>query len=204
MSSFPTGRIVAAIVATLLMFASAYLIYQRGGVLAWLGAVLGAGLLLKALLRPAPTDLPVALTLSTMWMISWAAIFYYVISTWETGEVIELTIELPEGNHVARTWIIEAPEALILYYDAPATAGAALVSGAPIKVKRGNEPFLFSQYSAAEVKDMQESEINAVLALMAKKYGDLNDAADIYYGFLGRSRDRIGIVVKFPNATIPE
>jgi len=51
---------------------------------------------------------------------------------------------------------------------------------------------------------MQESEINAVLALMAKKYGDLNDAADIYYGFLGRSRDRIGIVVKFPNATIPE
>ena len=61
-----------------------------------------------------------------------------------------------------------------------------------------------AEVEEAKVENMQESEINAVLALMAKKHGDLNDAADIYYGFLGRSRDRIGIVVKFPNATIPE
>ena len=32
----------------------------------------------------------------------------------------------------------------------------------------------------AKVENMQESEINAELALMAKKYGNLNDAADIY------------------------
>ena len=32
----------------------------------------------------------------------------------------------------------------------------------------------------AKVENMRESEINAVLALMAKKHGDLNDAADNY------------------------
>ena len=51
---------------------------------------------------------------------------------------------------------------------------------------------------------MQESAINAELALMAKKYGDLNDAADIYQDFLRRLRDRVGVVVRFMNTTTPK
>ena len=49
-----------------------------------------------------------------------------------------------------------------------ASAEAALVLGRPIKLKRGQCAVSFSQHNAAEVEDMQESEINAVLALMAK------------------------------------
>ena len=51
---------------------------------------------------------------------------------------------------------------------------------------------------------MQESAINAELALMAKKHGDLNDAADIYQDFLRRLRDRVGVVVRFMNTTTPK
>jgi len=51
---------------------------------------------------------------------------------------------------------------------------------------------------------VQESEINAVLGLISKKYGDLNDTTDIYCGFLGCSLVRAGVVVWFPNTTIPK
>ena len=61
-----------------------------------------------------------------------------------------------------------------------------------------------AEVEEAKVENMQESEINAVLALMAKKYGDLNDAADIYQDFLRRLRDRVGVVVRFMNTTTPK
>ena len=82
-----------------------------------------------------------------------------------------------------------------------ASAEAALALGRPIKLKRGQCAVSFSQHNAAEVEDMQDSKINAVLALMAKKYGDPIDAAHIYKGFLGRLRDRIRVFVRFMNTT---
>jgi hypothetical protein len=192
---------IAVAVAILLLAAGVVLIYQRGGVLAWLGLLLGAGLLLKFWIRPSKWDLPLGLTISTVWTLAWAAIFYYVISTWETGEVVELTIETPSGGHTARTWILEEPNALMLYYDAPTQAADALISGAPIAVMRGSEPLSFKQYTAVRVDDMPGDEINKLLDLMSKKYGERNAATDIFYRFLGRSRDKIGVVVEIPRGT---
>ena len=93
---------------------------------------------------------------------------------------------------------------MVLKYDVRASAEAALALGRPIKLKRGQCAVSFSQHNAAEVEDMQDSKINAVLALMTKKYGDPIDAAHIYKGFLGRLRDRIGVVVRFMNTTTPK
>ena len=45
------------------------------------------------------------------------------------------------------------------------------------RLRQGNTG---AEVEDAKVENMQESEINAVPALKAKKYGDLNDAADIY------------------------
>lgn len=192
---------IAVGVAFLLLAAGVVLIYQRGGILAWLGLLLGAGLLLKSWIRPSNWDLPLGLTASTLWTLAWAAIFYYVISTWETGEVVELTIETPSGGHTARTWIMEEPNAWILYYDAPTQAADALISGAPVAVMRGNAPLSFKHYTAVRVDDMPEDEINQLFGLMSKKYGERNAATDVFYGFLGRSRDKIGVVIEIPKGT---
>ena len=45
---------------------------------------------------------------------------------------------------------------------------------------------------------MTAEQINHTFALMTKKYGERNAAADVFYGFLGRSRDRVGVVIEFP------
>lgn len=194
----PLSGAIAVAAAFLLLAAGVVLIYQRNGVLAWLGLLLGAGLLLKFWIRPSHWDLPLSLMISTVWTLAWAAIFYYVISTWESGEVVELTIETPSGGHTARTWIMEEPNVLMLYYDAPTQVAEALLSGAPVAVIRGNAPLSFKHYTAVRVEDMPEDEINQVLDLMSKKYGERNAAADLFYGFLGRSRDRVGVVVEIP------
>lgn len=187
---------VATGITFLLMAAAAVLIYQRGGGLAWLGLLLGAGLLAKIRIRPSSVDLFLVLAIAITWTFAWAGVFYYVISTWETGEVVELTIETPEGEHSARTWILEEPGALILYYDAPGEVAGALVSGADVSILRGDEPLSFSRYSALQVDDMPEEEVSRLFGLMSRKYGERNAATDVFYGFLGRSRDRVGIVIK--------
>lgn len=191
-------------VAFLVLAAGAVLIYQRGGVLAWVGIFLGAGLFLKFLLRPSNWDLPLALTMSALWAFAWLAVFYYVISTWETGEVVELTIQAPSGSHSARTWILEAPSALILYYDAPIEVAGALLSGAPLAVMRDDKPLVIHQYTAVRLDDMPEDEINQLFDLMSKTYGERNAATDVFYRFLGRSRDKAGVVIEIPARTVEQ
>lgn len=163
------------------------------------GLLLGAGLLLKFWIRPAQTDLPLSLTISTVWALAWAGIFYYVISIWETGEVVELIVETPSGSHTARTWIMEDSGVLILYYDSPMLVAEALLAGAPLVVMRGHTPLPFVRYTALRVDDMPEAEVREVLDLMSEKYAERNSAADVFYGFLGRSRDRTGVVVEIPS-----
>ena len=190
-----TNRITIAIGVTLLLLGIA-LVYERSGILAWTGVMLGAGLLLKTWLRPSPMDLPVSLSISSLWLLAWVGIFYYVISTWETGEVVELTVATSTGAHTARVWILEDPDSLMLYYDAPAHAAQALMQGAPLTVIRGGQPLSFKGYEVKQSDEMPEEEITQVLTLMSEKYGDKVDAADIFYGFLGRARDRIAVVIE--------
>lgn len=191
----------ALVFALLFLIAGVVLIYQRSGILSWLGLALGAGLFLKVIVRPSKQDLWLCLVLPALWCAAWAAIFYYVIYTWEAGEVVELSVELPTGTHTARTWIMERPEALLIYYDAPSKAAEVLVAGGALAVTRGGESLPFDRYSAVLADSMPQDEADQVLALMAAQYGDKNDAADIFYGFLGRARDRAGVVVTIPKET---
>ncbi len=193
-----TSKAVAMATALLLLVAGLVLIYLRGGILAWLGFLFGAGLLLKAWFRPSKADLPLSLATVALWAVSWPAIFYYVISTWETGEVVELTINTASGSHTARTWILEEPATLVLYYDAPKLAADALLSGASIAVQRGGAPLLFERHQVLQADEMAEAEVARLFGLMSKQYGERNAATDIYYGFLGRASDRVGMVIKIP------
>lgn len=185
-------------VSLFLMLVSTYLIFERNGILAWLGVLLGAALLAKLFLKPSKGDLILTFAVTSLWTIAWAGIFYYVISTWETGDVVEVTIATADGDHTARTWILEGPDTLMLYYDAPDDAANALLNGAPLIVTRAGEAIPFNDYTVQRQDEMTEAEINRVFELMATKYGDRVAAADIFYGFLGRARNRVGIVVQTP------
>lgn len=191
------SRVIVAVIASLLLAVGIFLIYERGGILTWLGLILGSTLLLKSWLWPARRDLPLCLALAASWLLAWPAIFYYVISTWETGEVVALTIETPQGDYRARTWILEETNVSILYYDASTAAANALFSNSPIEVLRGGQPLSFDRYEANRIDDMPPDKVERLFALMLDKYGERNAATDFYYGFLGRSRDRIGVVLEF-------
>lgn len=196
------GNVIAIGVALIVLVAGAVMIYLRGGILAWLGLMVGTGLLLLLWFRPSKKDLLLSLTISIFWALLWPAIFYYVILTWESGEVVELTIDTSEGDHVVRTWVLEEPGALKFYYDAPAPAAKALISGANLTIMRGGKPLAFDSYTVHQADEMPQEKVNQVLELMAVQYGDANDATDIFYGFLGRARDRVGIVVEIPRESI--
>ncbi|MCR9277025.1 MAG: hypothetical protein NXH85_03550 [Pseudomonadaceae bacterium] len=187
-------------IALCLGLAGVFLIVQRNGLLAWLGLLLGAGLCLKALRRPARTDPYLTGAVAALWAVTWAGVFYYVIATWEGGEVVELTVETAQGEHSARTWIMEDSDQLLVYYDAPGPIAQALVSGAPLTVLRDGAPLVVTGYTAALEEDVSEQEADRVFALMADQYGDKTDAATVFYGLLGRSRDRLGVVIRFPRS----
>ena len=181
-----------------LLIVSALLIYHRGGGLAWFGLLLAVGLLVKAWRRPSARGWLTGLNLVAVWALAWPAVFYYVISTWETGEVVELSINTTNGNHTVRTWIMESPDSLIVYYDAPIDAATALLANAPLSLARDGASVDVREYSATLADDLSRQRGEQVIELMSKKYGDRNTATDVYYGLLGQPKDKTGVVIEFP------
>jgi len=192
------GRYLECAVALVLFIVSALLIYHRGGGLAWLGLLLGAGLLVKAWRRPSARGPLIGLSIVTIWVLAWPAVFYYVISTWETGEVVELSIRTINGEHTARTWIMESPDSYILYYDAPKKVARALIANTELKISRDGVIADFVEYSARPVGTLSLQKREQVTDLMSSKYGNRNTSTDIYYGFLGQSKSKTGVLIEIP------
>tara|TARA_R110001592_G_scaffold339949_1_gene627901 strand:- start:142 stop:780 length:639 start_codon:yes stop_codon:yes gene_type:complete len=197
-SSCNPPRKTATALAILLVTLGALLIYQRGGVLAWAGSFAGAILLIKTLVYPSKADLWLCGTTALLWALTWIGVFYYVISTWEKGEFVELSIDTSDGIHNARTWILDSPDSSFLYYDAPPTVATALLSKATVRVLRQGAALSLDQYTAQREQDVPEEEINQIFELMSEKYGDSNAATDVFYRFLGRSRDKIAVIIRIP------
>lgn len=182
-------------VAVVLVLATGLVALERGGVLAWAGAVIGAVLLVKFLALPSKWDSRLSITTMLLWGVAWAGTLYYVVSTWESGEVVELAIDLPTGTHAARLWVLDPGDSPLIYYDAPRAVAEALLSGTPVAFTRGGTTSV-KQPEARLVEQVSEEEASAIFALMSEKYGDRNAATDVYYALLGRSRSRVPIVVR--------
>ena len=106
--------------------ASALLIFERGGLLAWTGLVVAVVLLLEGLLRPGKLDGLLIFICAALWAGAWFGTRHYVISTWESGEVVELSIVTTNGIHVARTWVLDTDSSMLIYYDAEPDIVSAL------------------------------------------------------------------------------
>ncbi len=185
-------------VSLLLSLTGLLLVIERGGVLAW--AALACGLLMFTLsLVPSARVRPtIALTVAMLWVLAWAGTRYYVISTWESGEVVELTIATDLGAHTARTWVLDLDGAAVIYYDAEPEVVRALQSGRPLEF--GRQGVVREQIPRTTLVDrMPAGEIARIFELMTAKYGDRNRATGVYYTMLGRSRDRVAVVISLTN-----
>ncbi|MBY0401022.1 hypothetical protein K2X89_12045 [Myxococcota bacterium] len=182
-------------VAVVLLASGAALVMDRGGILAWAGTVLGAILLAKSTWKPGRMDLWIGLVAAGLWLAVWAGTAHWVISTWESGEVIELAIETPEGPHTARIWVLDVDGAEVAVYDAEPDVAEALRSGRPIRVKRG-EVLRTMSVEARPVDSVDPIEVERLFGAMGEKYGERNTATDVFYSVLGRPRNRIILLLR--------
>ncbi len=187
-------RAIAFFIAGLMVVVALVLIIDRSGLIAWGALFIGLALLTKIRLRPSKLDPGLAVGLAALPMLAWVGTLNYVISTWESGEVVELTIDTPTGTQTVRLWVLDIGPHPLVYYDAEPEAAKSLLAGTPLQFTRAGKASTRIP-EARHAVSLPEVEANLILEAMGTKYGDRNGAADIYYLMLGRSRDRVALVV---------
>ena len=188
------SRRIAAFIAGLTTVAALLLVVDRGGVIAWGTFVLGGALLAKIWLKPTKSDTAWSIGMAIIPALAWVGTLYYVITTYESGEVVELAIDIGADTHTARVWVLEIGADPVVYYEADPEVADSLLTGKPLQFTRAGE--ISTRIPNAELVDsLPEDEANRVLEVMGAKYGDRMTAADIYYVMLGSPRDRVAVVV---------
>lgn len=172
--------------------AAAVLVIDRGGLLAWIGLVLGALLLLKMLRRPSPRDTTLCVAILGIWGIAWGATWYYVVSTWESGEVVQIEVA---GGHTARVWVLDMNDGLSMYYDAPPDVASRLLEGARLSMTRDGH-VRDECATASRVAELPEEQLQGLITRMEEKYEGRNTATDVFYAVLGVRRDRVGLLIE--------
>ena len=194
MASMNSSRI-AAFVAGLTVIIALLLIVERGGLIAWLGFIVGVGLLAKIWFKPSKRDVTFGAVLLATTGLLWVGTHQYVIRTWESGEVVELKFETSKGQHTARLWVMDIDGDPVVYFDAPPEAAESLLAGNPVQFERAGQVSTRTP-NATRVDQIPEVEGNSILEAMETKYGDKNNAAIVYYALLGSPRDRISLVAR--------
>jgi len=190
----PTKQKLALTLAGLTTVVALLLIVERGGAIAWATGFFGALLFIKCWRKPAPKDLWLGLTLASVAVLAWIGVFYYVISTYESGEVVELVVDTSDGDRAVRLWVLDVDGKELVYYDAVPEVAESLLAGKPLNFTRGE---IVSQRlpKARLAESLPETEANALLEVMSEKYGDRMAASTIYYVMLASPRDRVSLVV---------
>ncbi len=194
-----TNHTVAIGITGLTLFAALALVIDRGGLIAWATALLAVGLLAKTLIRPTRFDLGLSIGLPAVAVLAWAGVFYCVITTYESGEVVQLSVETSSGPAFARLWVFDTNMGPTLYYDAPPQMAELLLAGEPMWVERAGQASVRTLV-ATPAETLAEPQAAHVLESMGAKYGERMTAADLYYVLLGRPRDRIPLVLTFDEA----
>ena len=110
---------------------------------------------------------------------------------------VELTITAATGSQTVRTWVLDVDDSAIIYYDAEPELVTTLQSGQPVKFKRqGLVRTLVPK--TTPVSDLPPEEMGHIFECMNTKYGQRNQATAVYYSMLGRSRDRVAVIVALP------
>ncbi len=152
----------------------------------------GRGATLKAAFRPAPRDAVWAVAALVLFGVAWGTVWFYVVSTWESGEVVQLTLA---DNHVARVWVLDTEAGPAMYYDAPPRVAELLLASAPVTMTR-NDGDVQGCARASRVEALPEARVQQLLGRMQTKYAHRNTATAVYYALLGVRRNRLGLVIE--------
>ncbi|MEM7219014.1 MAG: hypothetical protein AAF515_11665 [Pseudomonadota bacterium] len=195
MTVAPTGAPrLALVLASAIVLCALVIVVLRGGLIGWSALILGLALLAKRWWSPSARDPLWGLCLLVVSAVLWGATYGWVISSWESGEVVTLDVELPDGSHRARVWVMDVNAQAHVYFDAPVDVAEALLAGEPLKFTRDGVTSTRVP-NVRRLEDVPTAEVGQILAAMQEKYAHRYDAAGVYYLLLGRYRDREAIVI---------
>ena len=132
-------KLIAAIIAGLISLLGIVLIWQRGGIFAWIFSITGALLLIEIVIRSRTTMLKstmvTACTLTALWLLTYSSI----IGIWETGEVAELKIDTGREEHQVRVWLLDVNDNIEIFYDADPDVAEFLLNEPKVSLVRNDQ-----------------------------------------------------------------
>ncbi|MFP6806826.1 MAG: hypothetical protein VB957_06550 [Pseudomonadales bacterium] len=171
-----------------MVIASIFVALDRGGWLAWSGILLGCiGIILSMVLRKRGS-IYCFIGFFAVITSAWCGVAYYVYSSWELGEVIDISITRGNSEKSFRTWIVDHAGIAAVVYDADPETAEVLASIETVTVVRQGSKHLLSLRVIPEHR-MAAEELNEIYRLFEEKYHELNPATDIYYLMMGRPKD---------------
>lgn len=167
----------------IMLLVSAYLAYARLGLLPWFGILLSALGLLLTRNQTGGRALASATSIFIVIAASWTGTLFYVYSNWESGEVVDITLD---GTTTFRTWVVSDGQQDIVIYECPPEHHALVVRSTEVTVRRAETSYRASLRSISVGIDSKE--LAEVYDLYEAKYSSQSLATDFYYLFIGPKR----------------
>ena len=188
-------KLIAAIIAGLISLLGIVLIWQRGGIFAWIFSITGALLLIEIVIRSRTTMLKstmvTACTLTALWLLTYGSI----IGIWETGEVAELKIDTGIEEHQVRVWLLDVNDNIEIFYDAEPDVAEFLLNEPKVSLVRNDQTLEFLKVEISTLETAPAEKMNQIFELWNEKYGSRNLATPIYSLMFGRAKDKVGLIL---------
>ena len=188
-------KLIAAIIAGLISLLGIVLIWQRGGLFAWIFSITGALLLIEIVIRSRTTMLKntmvTACTLTTLWLLTYGSI----IGIWETGEVAELKIDTGSEEHQVRVWLLDVNDNIEIFYDAEPDVAEFLLNEPKVSLVRNDQTLEFLKVEISTLETAPAEKMNQIFELWNEKYGSRNLATPIYSLMFGRAKDKVALIL---------
>ena len=188
-------KLIAAIIAGLISLLGIVLIWQRGGIFAWIFSITGALLLIEIVIRSRTTMLKstmvTACTLTALWLLTYSSI----IGIWETGEVAELKIDTGSEEHQVRVWLLDVNDNIEIFYDAEPDVAEFLLNEPKVSLVRNDQTLEFLKVEISTLETAPAEKMNQIFELWNEKYGSRNLATPIYSLMFGRAKDKVALIL---------
>ena len=188
-------KLIAAIIAGLISLLGIVLIWQRGGIFAWIFSITGALLLIEIVIRSRTTMLKrtmvTACTLTALWLLTYGSI----IGIWETGEVAELKIDTGREEHQVRVWLLDVNDNIEIFYDAEPDVAEFLLNEPKVSLVRNDQTLEFLKVEISTLETAPAEKMNQIFELWNEKYGSRNLATPIYSLMFGRAKDKVALIL---------
>ena len=188
-------KLIAPIIAGLMCLLGIVLIWQRGGIFAWIFSITGALLLIEIVIRSRTTMLKstmvTACTLTALWLLTYSSI----IGIWETGEVAELKIDTGIEEHQVRVWLLDVDDNIEIFYDAEPDVAEFLLNEPKVSLVRNDQTLEFLKVEISTLETAPAEKMNQIFELWNEKYGSRNLATPIYSLMFGRAKDKVALIL---------